>query len=193
MRIISETSHYFESTQGKIHYKSIPVDELNDKTGQKPIIFFLHGANKKTQNVNYWNPLQEQIINHCIPIKVDTLGNGLSHFYGRIIEETFESKLNSLVELVSHITTKLPHRKYGICGRSLGGALAVCIAAELETKIDLLGLIAPGGMNTLASRLIKWDKPISILWDVKDPVVQFKSFEYLKKLNLLTLKLYTIG
>ncbi|MHA2168231.1 MAG: hypothetical protein ACXAAT_20475, partial [Candidatus Hodarchaeales archaeon] len=37
------------------------------------------------------------------------------------------------------------------------------------------------------------DKPISILWDVKDPVVQFKSFEYLKKLNLLTLKLYTIG
>ncbi len=190
---INEISHYFESTHGKIHYKSIPVEKLNDETGKKPIIFFLHGASKKTQNADYWNPLHEQINNHCIPIKVDTLGNGLSHFYGREVEETFEIKLDSLIELVNQIITQFSNRRFGICGRSLGGALAVCIAAEIEDGIDLLGLIAPGGMKTLANRLIKWDKPISILWDVKDPVVPFQSFEFLKQLNLSTLKLYTLG
>ncbi|MHA2156805.1 MAG: hypothetical protein ACXABU_15790 [Candidatus Hodarchaeales archaeon] len=193
MKKIPEDSHYFESTNGNIHYKSIPLEKLHDEKEQMPIIFFLHGASKKTQNAEYWNPLQQQIINHCIPIKVDTLGNGLSHFYGREIEETFEIKLESLIELVNHITSQFSHRRFGICGRSLGGALASCIAAELEDGIDLLGLIAPGGMKTLANRLNKWNKPISVLWDVKDPIVPFQSFEFLKKLNISTLRLYTVG
>lgn len=193
MKKRSEISHYFDSTQGKIHIKSIPLEKLSDETGQKPIIFFLHGASKKTQNTEYWNPIQEQINNHCIPIKVDTLGNGLSHFYGREIEETFEIKLESLIELVTHITNQFSHLRFGICGRSLGGALAACIAAEKESEIELLGLIAPGEMKTLAKRLIKWEKPISVLWDTDDPVVPFQSFEFIKNLNLSALKLYTIG
>jgi pimeloyl-ACP methyl ester carboxylesterase len=190
---MSEKSYYFESTHGKIHYRSIPVKILIEEKGKKPIIFFLHGASKKTQNTEYWSPLQEQIYNHCIPIKVDTLGNGLSHFYGREIEETFEVKLDSLIELVDHLTTRIPHHKFGICGRSLGGALAVSIAAKIGKRIDLLGLIAPGGMKTFANLLHNWDKPISILWDVEDPIVPFQSLEYIKNLNLSSLKLYTLG
>ncbi len=189
----SETSHYFDSTYGKIHYTSIPVKNIKDQADQKPIIFFLHGASKKTQNVHFWNPLHESIVNHCIPIKVDTLGNGLSHFYGREIEETFDIKQDSLRELINHLTSQFSNKRFGIVGRSLGGALAVSIAAELDNKIDLLGLIAPGGLKTLTNQLIMWKKPISILWDVKDPVVPFQSFEFLKNLNLPALKLYTIG
>ncbi len=190
-----EESHYFESTYGKIHYRSIPIERIRDQRikENQPVIFFLHGASKKTQTVNHWNPLQNQINKHCIAIKVDTLGNGLSHFYGREIEETFEIKKASLVELINHLTGRFSNRKIGICGRSLGGALAIEIAVELIQKIELLGLIAPGGLKRLADHLRKWEKHVNILWDVEDPVVPFQSFEYLRELDLAFLKLYTVG
>lgn len=183
---MSLKSEFLSVKEGKLHIK-IPIT-FNSKL---PIILFLHGASPKSQHTEFWDPLINIITSICNPIFLDRFGHGKSEPNSSIMVGVKEQIL-SIIQLIDYTLEKYQILNIIIVGRSQGGAYATRIAKEIPEKIKALGLIAPGGMKTNYKNLIEWNKSVSLLWDIEDPVVKFVNYQFVKD-ALDKQKLFTIG
>ena len=146
------------------------------------LILLVHGADRKTQNADYWKPFIPQLSKHGRVVAVDMLGYGAS-------EPGSESSMDmqippkqqaiSLLYLISSLQTSFPDiqevvllaRSYG--GRVVAELLNNSTTSEVLSKISKVVLIAPaiGGSNvlTLPDRLK--NIPYLVFWAQDDPVV----------------------
>ena len=185
MEIKLDQSSYFEVDNGILHYKSPKLTDIKD---DKPIILFLHGANRESQHTQFWNPVLNIMHKHCYPVRLDLFGHGQSTFKGQINQDKVVDSINHLISYILEMTNQT---SLMVVGRSYGGAIAQ-ILASTNDKVSGLGLIAPAGINSLYEDLQTWDHKITFLWDTKDPII---SIIYLEKIYQITpnVRLFTIG
>ena len=79
-----DQSSYFEVDNGILHFKS---PKLSDIKSDKPIILFIHGANKESQHTEFWIPVIEIMHKYCYPVRLDIFGHGNSSFRGQIKQD----------------------------------------------------------------------------------------------------------
>ncbi len=183
--IPKDQSSYFEVDNGILHYKS---PNLSDIKNDKPIILFIHGANKESQHTEFWIPVMDIIHKYCYPVRLDIFGHGQSRHRGQINQDKI---VEAIHHLISHILEISGQNSLMVIGRSYGGAIAQILASEND-RVSGLGLIAPAGINSLYEKLKNWPNGISFLWDTKDPIISIK---YLEKIYQVTpnVNLFSIG
>ncbi|MHA2274427.1 MAG: alpha/beta fold hydrolase [Candidatus Kariarchaeaceae archaeon] len=156
-----------------------------------PFALFLHGASPNSQNTKFWTPIIDKIIPYCNPIFHDRFGHGMTELnLGQKIG--IKLQISSIIQVMDHILETYNLVDIILIGRSQGGGYATRVAKTIPEKISKLGLIAPGSMKTNYKNLENWDKPISLLWDVDDPIVKFENYQYVKQV-VGTPKLFVIG
>ncbi|MCY3410251.1 MAG: alpha/beta fold hydrolase [Candidatus Heimdallarchaeota archaeon] len=159
-------SKFFDTKYGKMYY-CMPISVDN-----RPIVLFLHGASKKSQNTEFWKPLNNYIQKHVNPIYVDRMGYGKSKING-IAKLRTADHYAYLTDFLHHID-KSYNNPIAMIGRSQGGNFA---AKLLSSNVDIItsaGLIAPAGGENTVNYLKMWNKPISVLWSTRDPVIPFE-------------------
>ncbi len=177
-------SIFFETSKGRIHYK---IGELGDK----PIIFFVHGASPSSQHTEFWNDILPIMERYCTPVRIDSYGHGKTEYNGQRAD--FMEKAEGIRELVENIIGQYPDRRYGMVGRSLGGAITQYLVSEpLGEKLDFIGLIAPAARERAKEWLKDWKKPVSVIWDTKDPAVSVSGYDYIKEV-VPQVRLFTAG
>lgn len=185
MEIILDKSSYFEVDNGVLHYKS---PSLSDIKSDKPIMLFLHGANRESQHTEFWVPVIDIMHKYCYPVRLDLFGHGQSTYRGQINQVKMVDAINHLIDYILEMSNQ---DSLMVIGRSYGGAIAQ-ILANSNDRISGLGLIAPAGINSLYESLKDWSHEISFLWDTKDPII---SINYLEKIYKISpdVRLFTIG
>jgi len=146
------------------------------------LILLVHGADRKTQNADYWKPFLPRLSKYGRVIAVDMLGYGASEPGA---ESPMEAQVPpkqqaiSLLYLISSLQTSFPEiqqvvllaRSYG--GRVVAELLNNSTTPEVISQISKVVLIAPaiGGSNvlTLPDRLK--NIPYLVFWAQEDPVV----------------------
>ncbi|MHA2030245.1 MAG: alpha/beta fold hydrolase [Candidatus Kariarchaeaceae archaeon] len=171
---------------GKIHLKG--PKKPNSKN---PFVVFLHGASPQSQHTEFWTPILDKIVTHCNPILVDRFGHGKSEIQDGV-KIGIKTQITSMISLVDHVLEKYQIDNVALIGRSQGGGFATRLAKEIPQKISALGLIAPGSMKTNYANLSEWNKPVALLWDIDDPVVNFSNFDYITQV-IKEPVLFTIG
>lgn len=167
-------SDFFEASNATIHYEF-------DKTGNNKLFFFIHGSHKEFQNTIYWEPLLNTMKKYCSPLRIDTPGHGRSRFKEGV-EDNFENKKKAILEFMLDFMKNHPDFQYGIIGRSFGGALCLSLLDNIN-ELQYLGLIAPAGLPRMTEKLKDWSFPIHLLWDTKDPVINFDNYSHLQSLE----------
>ena len=97
MEIKLDQSSYFEVDNGILHYKSPNLTDIKD---DKPIILFLHGANRESQHTQFWNPVLNIMHKHCYPVRLDLFGHGQSTFKGQINQDKVVDSINHLISYI---------------------------------------------------------------------------------------------
>ncbi len=156
----------FEGKLATINYKYIE--------SRGPIIFFNHGGHPTFQNIEYWTPLIDIMKKYCSPVLIDAPGHGLSEY------RDGNNKIDAIREFINYFMNT-HDGEFGIVGRSAGGRISV----NLLQGMNYLGLIAPAGVDEL-----NWKSNISILWDMKDPVIPFSRINTFKNMNS---KIFVVG
>ncbi len=147
---------------------------------------FIHGANRKLQNAEYWNPLLGYIIKYFVPVQVDLFGHGQS--ITRKSAFSHEDHINAIIALIDHLKSQSVE-KIVLIGRSYGGGIAMQVAARYNKYLDGLGLIAPVRPYIM---LRNWNKSLSVLWDAQDPVVSFENYPQISDICPQS-KLFLVG
>jgi hypothetical protein len=100
--------------------------------------------------------------------------------------------VDAISEFIQQFIDQYPDNEFGIIGRSFGGALTLSIQKNVK-GISRLGLIAPSGIDRLKNEILEWSpKRISLLWDVKDPVINIANLQTLHRINH-NLLVYSVG
>lgn len=187
---MNDSSLFLTVPKGKIHYNASPNIFDEEFDSNKPLVIFLHGANKKSQNTEYWNPIIDSIKKYCNPIRIDLLGYGSSKINQKLDDIADQDQVESVEIIINHILNKTNFKNISVIGRSYGAFIAQKLASNNPT-IKKLGLIAPVCQEEGKPILTNWNKPVTILWDVMDPIISFSEIKYLKstknKINLFIL------
>lgn len=152
-------------------------------TGEGPtLILLVHGADRKTQNADYWKPFLPQLSKYGRVVAVDMLGYGASEPGA---ESQMESQLppkqqaTSLLYLLSSLQTSFPDiRQVVLLARSYGGRVVAELLNNSTTpdalsKISRIVFVAPaiGGSNVLTFPEKFKNIPYLVFWAQDDPVV----------------------
>ena len=99
-------------------------------SGEGECLILLHDG---FYNTTSWNNVREELSKHFIVIDYDRFGYGKSDHY----TEKFNGDLIYLyVEELKTLVDELKLGKFHICGHCLGGAIALCYAADNPSKIN---------------------------------------------------------
>ncbi|MFW9853683.1 MAG: alpha/beta fold hydrolase [Candidatus Thorarchaeota archaeon] len=184
MRLISL---FLNHSLGKIHLK-VPSRPTSDKS----YAFFLHGASRKTQNTDFWEPLLARILDNCNPILMDRLSHGKSTLPHSRPKVSHQDHLDASTYSIQSISKRFGIQELILIGRSYGGQIALQLIQRLPKIISGLGLIAPSGGEKNRFLIRGWNKPLNILWDVMDPVIPFAGHSIFVD-EVPQLRMYTIG
>ncbi len=179
--------NFFDTSVGRIHYKTVDEEHLL-KPNDLSIGIFIHGANKTHQNIEFWEPLHEEISKFCIPVYVDLFGHGLSETDR---ETSLDTDVLSIIEIIVELKIKYNKRIF-ISGRSYGGLVALTATNQIPEKVEGLILIAPACNSSTINLLNAWKRPVIAFWDSIDPTVNISNFSFLKS-AIPHAKLFSIG
>eukprot|EP01099_Mayorella_cantabrigiensis_P002970 TRINITY_DN233_c0_g1_i2.p1 TRINITY_DN233_c0_g1~~TRINITY_DN233_c0_g1_i2.p1 ORF type:complete len:253 (+),score=62.31 TRINITY_DN233_c0_g1_i2:176-934(+) len=166
------------------------------------LILLVHGADRKTQNSEYWKPFLPQLSKYGRVVAVDMLGYGASEPGAETpmdIQIPPKQQAISLLYLISSLQTSFPEIKQVVLfARSYGGRVVAELlnnstTPEVVSKISQVVLIAPaiGGSNvlTLPDRLK--NIPYLVFWAQDDPVVPATRLWELKQVFSHNLKKFS--
>lgn len=177
----ASTSFYLDTSVGRIHYKT-----SEDFSRDLPIVFFIHGAVIGSQHTEFWNDIMPIILRYCIPVRIDNFGHGLSDK----VQLPFEERVRTTQQVIEKIMTQYPKKQFYLIGRSLGAMVVQSLLINYSPEIAAVGLIAPSRILTNAM-MVK--VPITLLWDINDPVAKFSAYSELKEQYPGKIALFTIG
>jgi len=146
------------------------------------LIFLVHGADRKTQNAEYWKPFIPQLSKYGRVIAVDMLGFGASEPGAESpmdVQLPPKQQANSLLGLISSLQTTFPEiREVVLLARSYGGRVVADLLNNSTTPdalstISKVILIAPAisGSNVLTFPEKIKNIPYLVFWAQDDPVV----------------------
>lgn len=114
----------------------MPIIKINDKSihyninGSGECLLLLHDGFYNTAS---WNSVRDKFANHFTVIDYDRFGYGKSDKYS----EKFTGHLiYQYVDELKAIVDELKLEKFHVCGHCLGGAIALCYAADNPEKIN---------------------------------------------------------
>jgi len=175
-------SHYLESDSGRFHYQTPETNFHN-----LPVAIFIHGASKKSQHTKFWAPLIDIISSHTYPVLTDRYGHGKSTG-----PDDLESNTAAITKIISTVLADQKQDQAIVIGRSAGAYFAAQQAIDHPKMVNALGLIAPAGLSSYLSELVKLHLNLSILWDIDDPVISFSNYSKVQSSGL-DHRLFTIG